>query len=121
MDGLASNVLGHARDSGYPSDHATVPFALAFALRLRRPPASPRIWVAALALAVAVGWARVFLGVHHPVDIVGGTYSTALAACAVASAAGRTATECITSLCEAALTRWLEVIRPRTSESDPRV
>lgn len=64
MEGLASNVLDRARDSGYPSDHATVLFALAIALRLRWPPASSHIWMPALALAVAVGWACVFLGVH---------------------------------------------------------
>jgi len=35
------------------------------------PASLPSLWVPALALALAVGWARVFLGAHYPRDIAG--------------------------------------------------
>lgn len=37
MDGLARNYLHHAADSSFPSDHATVLFALAWSLFLTPP------------------------------------------------------------------------------------
>ncbi len=46
------------------SDHATLLFAIAFAFWVHRPASLPSLWVPALALALAVGWARVFLGAH---------------------------------------------------------
>jgi glycosyltransferase 2 family protein len=54
---------------GYLSGHATVAFALAGAVaaHLRRP------WPAiVLAIATLVGLARVYVGVHLPLDVIGG-------------------------------------------------
>ena len=67
--GLAPNVLGHVADSSFPSDHLTVIAAAFFALALQRQK------TAAILLGLmmlAVGWARVALGIHFPSDIVGG-------------------------------------------------
>ncbi len=72
MDGSATNYLDHARDSSFPSDHATFMFSLAFAFLFRPAPKLPRAWVVLLAAAIAIGWARVFLNTHYPLDILGG-------------------------------------------------
>jgi undecaprenyl-diphosphatase len=68
--GLAVHQRGEIETGlGYLSGHATVAFALAGALaaHLRRP------WrEAVLVLAAVVGAARVYVGVHLPLDVVGG-------------------------------------------------
>ena len=67
--GLSPNYLGHAAETSFPSDHATVMWTLAFGLLLN---ANLRGYGwAAVALAALTSWARVFLGVHFPFDILG--------------------------------------------------
>ncbi len=59
----------HAGGLGFISGHATVAFALAAALA----PSLPRRWrPAPFALAATVAFARVYAGVHLPLDVVGG-------------------------------------------------
>ncbi|MDE1949269.1 MAG: phosphatase PAP2 family protein [Burkholderiales bacterium] len=68
MVGLGLAFAQHAADPSFPSDHATVFFALGLALL-----GSPRraLGSIVLLLGALVGWARVFLGVHFPFDIAG--------------------------------------------------
>ena len=68
MIGLGRSFLAHAADPSFPSDHATVFFALGAAF-LRS--SWRRLGAVIILLGVAVGWARVYLGVHFPFDIVG--------------------------------------------------
>ncbi len=68
MIGLGHTWIPHAADSSFPSDHMTV-FAgigltLLFGGAFRL---ATTIWTA----GIAVAWARVFLGVHFPLDMVG--------------------------------------------------
>jgi undecaprenyl-diphosphatase len=60
--------IPHGADPGFPSDHATGAFAIAFALVLR----DRRIGVAALVLALVLSAGRVALGVHYPSDVFAG-------------------------------------------------
>ena len=69
MMGLGHTFIPHAADSSFPSDHATVFAAIGLTLvfaNIR----SLAGW-ATLFLGVCVAWARIFLGVHFPLDMVG--------------------------------------------------
>lgn len=67
--GLGHQYLAHRPDASFPSDHGTFMFALALSCFLR--PALSRWGVGLLALGGLVAWARIYLGVHFPFDMVG--------------------------------------------------
>jgi membrane-associated phospholipid phosphatase len=52
----------------FPSGHATVAFACATVLAL----AVPRLRWPLFALAAAIAWSRVYVGVHYPGDVLAG-------------------------------------------------
>jgi undecaprenyl-diphosphatase len=55
-------------DASFPSGHAIIAFALAFAVFYKN-----KVWGSVfLVLALAVGLGRIFAGVHYPADIAGG-------------------------------------------------
>lgn len=68
--GLAPAYIEHAGRGSFPSAHAAVMFMVALAFLLR--PGLRGLGVPLLALAAATGWARIYVGVHFPLDIVGG-------------------------------------------------
>lgn len=61
-------LIHHARDAGFPSDHATGTFALAMGVWLF----DRAIGSVLLVIAAAIAFARVYVGVHYPGDVVGG-------------------------------------------------
>lgn len=61
-------LIHHARDAGFPSDHATGTFALAMGVWLF----DRAIGSVLLVIAAAISFARVYVGVHYPGDVVGG-------------------------------------------------
>ena len=67
--GIGQTLIAHAKDSSFPSDHLTLIWAVAFGLLLHE---RHRFAGWALALSgVPVAWARIYLGVHFPLDILG--------------------------------------------------
>ncbi|MDX6442421.1 MAG: undecaprenyl-diphosphatase [Gaiellaceae bacterium] len=67
----------------FPSGHTAVAFAAAVVLSWLVPRAAPAFFV----LALAIGYSRIYIGVHWPLDVVGGAVTglvTALLLLAVA-------------------------------------
>lgn len=69
VEGLGSTHLYHVPDPSFPSNHATFCFAIAWTFLLH---GLGRVGWPLFIVAVLVSWARVFLGVHFPSDMVGG-------------------------------------------------
>lgn len=69
VDGVGYNFLHHAADDSFPSDHGTVIFTFALAFLFWH-----RVWSGALLLVIAsaIAWSRIYLGVHWPLDMLGG-------------------------------------------------
>lgn len=67
--GIGQTLIHHVQDSSFPSDHMTFIWAIAFSLLLHE---QSRLagWALAL-MGVLVAWARIYLGVHFPLDILG--------------------------------------------------
>lgn len=96
MAGIGHAWISHAPDSSFPSDHATVFFGVAFTLLFC---GALRLALATLACALAVAWARVFLGVHFPLDMAAAAV-VALAAWALIAPAWRKGGGAATRLAE---------------------
>lgn len=78
MVGAGHTWLGHVADNGFPSNHATLAWSLGLGLA---PTGASRRWGAAACLAgAAAGWARVYLGVHFPADVLASMSAGLLAA-----------------------------------------
>lgn len=99
---VVHQLVAHPADNSFPSDHTAVSFALAGALLFSLPLGLLSAWKQrvtvsgwsgwrslllplvlmglALLMACGIGIARVFVGVHYPLDIVGGAGSGLVAA-----------------------------------------
>lgn len=71
--------LQHAPDASFPSDHMTIIMTVAFSLLLRREVRLLGLAFAILGLGIA--WSRIYLGVHFPLDMLGGTAVALASAC----------------------------------------
>ncbi|WHQ45992.1 undecaprenyl-diphosphatase [Alcaligenes faecalis] len=69
MMGLGYTLIPHVADSSFPSDHLTLLWAVSFTFLMHR---RTRAMGAALALlGLPIAWARIYLGVHFPLDMAG--------------------------------------------------
>lgn len=103
--GLGLNLMRHARENSFPSDHATLMFALAVSLALS-PLRRWGLWL--IPVAIGVGWGRVYLGAHYPLDIAGGA---ALGACSALIVRSISPREALWSLIESVYLRLLSLVR----------
>ena len=65
--------------SSFPSGHALSSFACAYVLAR----AEPRLAVPAFVLAVLIGFSRIYVGVHYPLDVLAGAVLGLLVATAL--------------------------------------
>lgn len=78
MIGLGHTYLAHTPDSSFPSDHLTLLWAVSFSFLMHRRPRMAGLALTLLGLPVA--WARIYLGVHFPLDMVGAALVAVLSA-----------------------------------------
>jgi undecaprenyl-diphosphatase len=74
-----------AHDASFPSGHAATSFAAATVLTF----AFPRLGPALFLLASAVAFSRVYVGVHYPLDVIGGAFLGVLIALVIRVVAER--------------------------------
>ena len=82
--GLGRMLMEHDATTSFPSFHATFLFSLALPLFAQRGARSTGLAIVLLGLGIA--WARIFVGVHYPLDMAGAFITAAIAtviACAV--------------------------------------
>ncbi len=60
-------LIAHVADNGFPSDHMLLTGAVAVIVWFYNKKLSVALW----ALALLIGWARVYGGIHHWTDIIG--------------------------------------------------
>ena len=72
-------LVGVPHSGAFPSGHASTAFACATVLAW----ASPRLRIPAFLLAAAIAWSRVYVGVHWPLDVLGGAVLGVLVATAL--------------------------------------
>ncbi|KWT97781.1 MULTISPECIES: phosphatase PAP2 family protein [unclassified Variovorax] len=76
--GLSPPHIEHGVRGSLPSAHASVMFTVGLVFCLRG--ALRKAGMAILAIALITGWARVYVGVHFPLDVVAGLLLAALIA-----------------------------------------
>ena len=76
--GLGRMLIEHDATTSFPSFHATFLFSLALPLFAQRGVRGTAL--AVLLLGVAIAWARIFVGVHYPLDMAGALVVSAVAA-----------------------------------------
>ncbi|MCP3716733.1 phosphatase PAP2 family protein [Paraburkholderia sp. CNPSo 3281] len=81
VSAMGHTFLAHAPDSSFPSDHVTLLFAVSFTFLSG---GKRGIGLLALIVDIAVAWARIFVGVHWPFDMIGAAF-VAWLACMVGS------------------------------------
>lgn len=84
MIGLGHTLAPHALENSFPSDHATFLWSLGFALLAT---GAARWWgVMICVVGLLVAWARVYLGLHFPIDMAA-SFFVAIAGAGLARAA----------------------------------
>ena len=76
MVGVGHTFIRHVADSSFPSDHLTLMWSISLSFLFHNSTRSVGIILSLLILPVA--WARVYVGVHYPLDMVGALFTAAV-------------------------------------------
>lgn len=102
MIGLGRTLMAHVPENSFPSDHATFILTVGFALVSTH--TTPTWGKVVCAWGVLVAWARIYLGLHFPLDML----ASALIACLFGALA---------ALLVSPVRRWIIPVADRTYES----
>lgn len=80
--GIGHTYLMHAPDSSFPSDHFTALCAI-FLIFLWQETIKSLTVLFLLFMTLCIAWARIYVGVHYPLDMLGGIVVAVLSAGAV--------------------------------------
>jgi len=98
--GLGTNLLAHAPTSAFPSNHGSIMFTSAFVL-MGTVARTPRLLGKLLLIcALPVCWARIYLGVHWPVDMVGALVVSLVVALIMRTASARETSRIVAAILE---------------------
>lgn len=98
--GVGTNLLPHAPTSAFPSNHASLMFTSAFVL-MGMAARTPRLLGRLLLIcALPVCWARIYLGVHWPVDMLGGLLVSIAVALIMRTASARETSRIVSTILE---------------------
>jgi undecaprenyl-diphosphatase len=89
-------------DTSFPSDHATLGFAVAVMVWR----SNSRAGAALLALAIVMAFARVFVGAHYPADVLGGAVLGAATSIALGALSEQPSVALLMSRLFQLLQRW---------------
>lgn len=80
--GIGTNNLLHSSSNSFPSKHACFIFAITFALyySMKQKVVTKIFFIASLSISILVCWARIYLGVHWPFDILAATLTSFICA-----------------------------------------
>lgn len=84
MDHQLTQLIAHAPGKSFPSDHTTVATAIALGILVFTP--FKKLGWMLVVFAALIGFARIFVGVHYPYDIIGGLLTGGIGAGIVWSA-----------------------------------
>lgn len=106
-------LVGRSTDPSFPSDHATGAFAIGVAIWLY----DRTIGTVFLVLAVLVSFARVYVGVHYPGDVLAGAILGALVALLLRWRPLRRILEAVADFCSQLWERVLQAVFRRRAAS----
>lgn len=105
--GLGTNLLAHAPTSAFPSNHGSIMFTSAFVL-MGTVARTPRLLGKLLLIcALPVCWARIYLGVHWPVDMLGALVVSLIVALIMRTASARETSRIVAAILEGVYRRLL--------------
>lgn len=107
MAGIGHTFMHHAPDSSFPSDHATIMFAVALVLAWSHAPRARHFGLLLLPVSVVVAWSRIYLGVHYPLDMAGALVVAAAMAALVSTPGATRACAALVHVMESAYRRLL--------------
>lgn len=110
-------LLSCAHDSSFPSDHAMVAGAFAAGLLLL----NRRLGLVATLLALALAFARVYVGVHFPSDVAAGLAIGAIIDATIVLALRRPATALAAHLAETRLRLLIAALDARSNEAGAQI
>ncbi|MDU0810246.1 MAG: undecaprenyl-diphosphatase [Burkholderia sp.] len=81
MINIGTQLVPHTLDNSFPSDHMTFAWSIASSLLIYSK--TRTLGAAIMIVGIAIGWARIYVGVHWPFDIIGGVLAGTVGALVV--------------------------------------